>query len=599
MNDDEKGDTFDFSKADFRYANVYIKSTVEGGRPIRIPFQRPPPVEDFIDREEELTKLLVDLQPGRVVTLCGPGGIGKSALASKAVWTLAPEDSLPDLFPDGIIYYSFDRRAETAYAYEHIVRSYDEEARDTSQAAALRTLSQRQTLLILEGTEQAVDLPTLLQTRGDCAVLITSRRQSDAVAYKQDLQPLPMDVAMELLQASRGRQITERDAADGICEMLGGLPMAICLVGRYLSETGESLEEYLEWLRETPLEALDPDEVEDRLRSVPYLLERSLTQVGDEAVRVMALSGLLALSPFSQDVVAETLQFSTSSLRRALRRLMNFGLLRRVDKRYEVTHRLLHTYASQSLSVDEEASRRLVSYFIGLAENETEEGLPGYLRLDADREHMMRVLEWCLESKQWSLALGLVFAVDTYLDIRGHWVDRVTACESGLVAARLSENLWIESACYTNLGIAYHDLGEVKRAIEYHEKALEINIEIGDRAGESKCYTNLGVAYRGLGEVKRAIGFYEKALEIKTEIGDRAGESKCYTNLGAAYHVLGEVKRAIEFYEKALEIKTEIGDRAGESKCYDVLSSLYDEMGNQEKANEYREYAHKLADEKP
>ena len=559
LNDDEKGDTLDFSKADFRYANVYIKSTVEGGRPIRIPFQRPPPVEDFIDREEEIIKLLVDLQPGRVVTLCGPGGIGKSALASKAVWTLAPEDSLPDLFPDGIIYYSFDRRAETAYAYEHIVRSYDEEAQDTSQAATLRTLSQRQTLLILEGTEQAVDLPNLLQTRGDCAVLITSRKQSDAIADKQDLQPLPMDVAIELLQARLGRQITERDAAYGICEMLGGLPMAICLVGRYLSETGESLEEYLEWLRETPLEALDPDEVEDRLRSVPYLLERSLTQVDDEAVRVMALSGLLALSPFSQDVVAETLQFSTSSLRRALRRLTNFGLLRRVGERYEVNHRLLHTYASQSLAVDEETSRRFVSYFIGLAENEIEEGLPGYLRLDVDREHMMRVLEWCLESKQWSLALDLVFAVDTYLDIRGHWVDRVTACESGLVAARLSDNIWDESACYVNLGVAYHDLGEVKRAI----------------------------------------GFYEKALEIKTEIGDRAGESACYTNLGIAYHDLGEVKRAIEYHEKALEIKTEIGDRAGESKGYDVLSSVYDEMGDQEKANEYREYAHKLADENP
>lgn len=84
MSDDKKGDTYDFRNDDSRYANVYIKSTVDGGRAIRIPFQRPPPVKDFIDRAEELAKLVENLQPGRVVTLCGPAGIGKSALASEA-----------------------------------------------------------------------------------------------------------------------------------------------------------------------------------------------------------------------------------------------------------------------------------------------------------------------------------------------------------------------------------------------------------------------------------------------------------------------------------------------------------------------------------
>ena len=39
-------------------------------------------------------------------------------------------------------------------------------------------------------------------------------------------------------------------------------------------------------------------------------------------------------------------------------------------------------------------------------------------------------------------------------------------------------------------------LGDIRKAIEYHEKDLKIAIEIGDRAGEGRAYGNLGIAYR-------------------------------------------------------------------------------------------------------
>ena len=73
------------------------------GRDIRIPLQRPRPAEHFTNREKELAQLLQNLQPGRVVTLCGPGGIGKSALAAEAIWQLTKESQPPQCFPDGVI----------------------------------------------------------------------------------------------------------------------------------------------------------------------------------------------------------------------------------------------------------------------------------------------------------------------------------------------------------------------------------------------------------------------------------------------------------------------------------------------------------------
>ena len=40
--------------------------------------QRPPRVEHFTDRKDELVQLLTELTPGNVATLCGPGGIGNN-----------------------------------------------------------------------------------------------------------------------------------------------------------------------------------------------------------------------------------------------------------------------------------------------------------------------------------------------------------------------------------------------------------------------------------------------------------------------------------------------------------------------------------------
>ena len=54
------------------------------GSPAPPPLQRPARATHFTGREAELAQLLDDLQPGRVVTLTGPGGIGKSALAAEA-----------------------------------------------------------------------------------------------------------------------------------------------------------------------------------------------------------------------------------------------------------------------------------------------------------------------------------------------------------------------------------------------------------------------------------------------------------------------------------------------------------------------------------
>jgi tetratricopeptide (TPR) repeat protein len=63
-------------------------------------------------------------------------------------------------------------------------------------------------------------------------------------------------------------------------------------------------------------------------------------------------------------------------------------------------------------------------------------------------------------------------------------------------------------------------LGEPKKAIEYHEKALKISREIRDKRGESADLGNMGNAYNDLGESRKAIEFLKQSLAIGKAIED-------------------------------------------------------------------------------
>ena len=141
----------------------------------------------------------------------------------------------------------------------------------------------------------------------------------------------------------------------------------------------------------------------------------------------------------------------------------------------------------------------------------------------------------------------------------------------------------------------FDSLGEYRKAKEYHEKALAIAIEIGNRYGEETTYTNLGSVFGSLGEYHKAKEYHEKALAIAVEIGDKNGEGTRYGNLGSVFHSLGEYHKAKEHHEKALSIAIEIGNRKGEGTTYGNLGNVFHSLGEHEKAREYHEKALAIA----
>ena len=175
------------------------------------------------------------------------------------------------------------------------------------------------------------------------------------------------------------------------------------------------------------------------------------------------------------------------------------------------------------------------------------------------------------------------------LHLRLHPRERIRWLEASAEAARKLGNRDREGMAVGNLGGAYRQLGEPKRAIEYYKQHLAIARETGDRRGEGNALGNLGNAYGNLGEPKRAIEYFEQVLAIAQETGDRRGEGRALGNLGGAYLLLGELKQAIEYFEQHLAIARETGDRRGEGNALGNLGGAYRHLGEPKRAIEYYE----------
>ena len=76
--------------------------------------------------------------------------------------------------------------------------------------------------------------------------------------------------------------------------------------------------------------------------------------------------------------------------------------------------------------------------------------------------------------------------------------------------------------------------------IELLQNVLHLAQELGHRRDEGSVYGNIGNAYHLLGDLQQAIQYHQKHLQIAKDLGDRAGEGGAYSNLGNAYQSLGD-----------------------------------------------------------
>ncbi|HEX5604057.1 MAG TPA: tetratricopeptide repeat protein [Pyrinomonadaceae bacterium] len=569
------------------------------------------PVGDFVGRDREIDTLINALRRESracITGISGMGGIGKTELA------LIVAERLRDDYPDAQFFINLQgtdanpRSPEEAMAV--CVRAFlGPEAKlpeDPEQLSHLyrSQLDGKRVLLLLDNAADSAQVRSLLPPTG-CAVLVTSR-QSVALPGMTPLtlHPLTEKDARQLLLEIAARA---EPAAEQICKLCGYLPLALRAAGSLLLTTPDlDPAGYAVQLQDerSRLERIGTEGVEI---DVAASFNLSYARLASEAARIFRLLSVFpaTFAAAAEEVVcsdAEHVQLS-DLVRRSL------VLYDESTKRYRL-HDLARLFVDAKLSADERAvgQKRFATHYkdvLAAAKKLYKEGgeslLRGLALFDLEWGNIQTGHAWVAAQADAADAdvtrLGMAYpdAGVYLLYLRQHSREWISWLEIALAAARRLQDREGEGIALGNLGTAYKNLGETRRAIQFYEQRLTIAREIGDHRGEGNALGNLGTAYKNLGETSRAIQFYEQRLPIAREIGDRRGEGNALGNLGIAYAVLGEPHRAIEFHEQALPVLREIGDRRGEGAVLGNLGLTYNNLGETRRAMQFYEQALAIA----
>jgi len=560
------------------------------------PLQLPRRAEHFQDRMSERAWLLAHLHPGQIVTLCGPGGMGKTALVAELLWTLAPSGTAPTAFPHGIVFHSFYGRPEAAVALEQLARTFGEDPLPTPAEAARRALGGKRALLVLDGAEEAQDLEQVLAVCASCAVLVTSRRRSDAAdpALLLDLQRLPQEDAVTVVQAWQAQRQTPAAVIERICQLVGGLPLALRLVGSYLALHPNEAEDYLAWLEEDVWQALDQGN--STHKSVPVLLERSLARLSSDAQTVLEVIGLFALAPFERELIAGVLKLAARATSRALDELVDYGLLVQVGKAYEVSHPLIHTYARQVLLARQVGTqqRLLVERFIKvLAEHFPEVTHTNW----AICERLVPHIQACtLFINQYGVVLeaaaSLFNQTGWYLVECVRYAEAEPLLQQALVIAE--EQLGpdhLDTAVFCGyLGLFYLIQGKYVQAESLFLRALAIREKVlpSEHSAIAVGLHNLAQLYQIQGRYEEAELLLQRAFAIdeKVLIPDHPNSAAGLHNLAQLYQIQGRYEEAELLLQRALAIneKVLVPDHPSTAIILNNLAQLYKTQERYEEA---------------
>jgi tetratricopeptide (TPR) repeat protein len=578
-------------------AKVEIKTSPESG-PVALAsplHQLPPPPGDFVGREAELDELVKQMERGGVTIsgIQGMGGIGKTALALKVAQQLA------DRYPDAQIFLDLHGASEetaltASEAMAHVVRSFNPTAQVPESEAELKAmylsaLHGKRVLLLMDNAPGREQAAPLVPPDG-CVLLVTSRRHFALPGlFAMDLDKMAPGDACELLLAIAP---SIGDEAEEIARLCGYLPMAMRTVGSALAERPDlSPSGYVKRLAG----------VEDRLKLVEESLGLSYDLLGPE---MQGMWRGLSVFPETFDVaaVAAVWEVEAEAARDGLSELRAYSLVEWSEgtDRYRL-HDLARVFAGSRLgeAEGEAARRRHAAHFLGVlgvADDVYLKGgddvMRGLSLFDLERGNIEAGQARAAaraedDDRAAELTNRYPGAASHILALRLHPGNLVGWLEAGLASARRREDRVAEGNHLGNLGIVYRQLGETRRAIEYHERAVDIHRELGDRRGEGNALGNLGSAYFRVPEIRRAIEYYELQLVVTREIGDRRGEGNGLSGLGITYADLGETRRAIEHYEQALVVNHEMGDRQGEAGNLGNMGIAYAKLGETRTAIEH------------
>jgi predicted ATPase/DNA-binding CsgD family transcriptional regulator len=548
------------------------------------PTNLPAEATPFVGRSNELAEIRRLLRESRLLTLIGPGGIGKTRLALKAAEQAAGG------FRDGSFFVSLAPIASV----EQITQAIAEAARfpistsEDPQYQLLRYLRRKQMLITLDNFEHLLAganiLSEILHVAPGIKILVTSRErlklqgetilQIAGMALPDEAQPPDLQhedaVTLFLQSAAKVRTAFSPSAQDQehirkICQLVLGMPLAIELAASWLhtltvGEIGKELERGLNIL------AADWPDAPARHRSIRATFDHSWTLLNSDERDV-----LMRLSVFRGGFTREAAEQVTGASLTLLRSLVDKSILQSAPDsgRFEM-HELLRQHAQERLEHQTPAAgsaREAHASFFSEFMKGKSENLKGKRQIAALAE-----LEADLEN------------------IRAGWQYYIERAD----ARRLQNYMQA-------FWLFYWIRGSNRAAVELFTQAVEV---LGQARGDAETDAARGTAMAHQAHFLAWIGLAEQgfplareSVQILERLHDSDGLVFAYNSLDLISYYLGWLEQEREAADKLVAVARASDDRWVMAFALFVSGSTSFRAGDYEKAEQLLQTGLKLADE--
>jgi tetratricopeptide (TPR) repeat protein len=478
-------------------------------------------------------------------------------------------------------------------------------------------LADRTMLIVLDNARDEQQVRPLLPASPGSLVLVTSRNQLGGLAAAARARQISLDVlthaeAVQLLTARLGtaRAAAEPDAADRIASLCACLPLALSVAAaRADARPGFPLAALAAELADAAdrLDALDAGDPGSSVRAVFSWSTRQLTA---EAARMFRLLGIHPGPDITVPAAASLAATAEADARRLLHELARAHLIaEHVPGRFSF-HDLLHAYAAeQTRHTDSQADRheatgRLLDHYLHTTARAAFLLIPakepvalapprpgavpgqpaGYRQaiawFKAEHQVLLAALTLATESGFDSHAWQFPWAMEPFLQARGHWQEWAATQRTALAAAIRLDDTAAQALCGRLLASACTNLGDHDQARGYYASSLTLYQRLGNRLGEAKIHQNLSKLAELEGRHADALGHDKQALRLYQALGHKTSEADTLNAIGWCYGLLGDYRQARAFSRQALTLSAEVGDRLTEGAAWDSLGHAEHHLGN-------------------